>query len=106
MNDRAIAAASAAWAGAGFLLAVAGLGTVNDDARTLVISATVLGVGCALAASALLVTERHRWAGACLVVSAVIPTWFAAWLNVLPLVAGILLISGVIAAPRGPSSSS
>lgn len=93
-RSRAAATASMAWAALGLAIALAGFGSVNSDALGLVTAATVLGVGTALVAASLLARGSERSAGACLVVSAVTPTWFAAWLNLLPLVGGLLLLVG------------
>lgn len=107
MWHRGLAAASAIWAAIGLSIALAGFGSVNEDARLLVFSATVVGVGSAVLASGLLLRGRRRWAGVCLIVSVITPTWFAAWLNLVPLIAGLILLSGRVSDPnhggRSPS---
>ncbi len=94
------------WGVVGLLIASAGFGTVNDDARLLVLGATTVGVGAAFLAARLILRDHPRWAGLCLVVSIVIPTWYAAALNVVPLVAGLVLLSGRLTSwIRGPMGS-
>ena len=96
MRHRGLAVGCAVWALVGLLIASAGFGTVNDDARLLVLGATAVGVGAALLAARLLLRGRPRWAGLCLVVSVVTPTWFAAAINLIPLLTGLILLSGVL----------
>lgn len=94
MTRQRLAVACVLWAVVGLFIALAGLASVNNDARLLVLGATAVGVGAALVAANLLVRERPRWAGLCLAVSVVIPTWSAAVLNLVPLVAGLILLGG------------
>lgn len=103
MVCRQLAVACVLWAFAGLFIASAGVASVNDDARLLVFGATVVGVGAALLAANLLVRDRPRWAGLCLVVSVVTPTWSAAVLNLVPLIAGLILLGhGLPSNPRSP----
>jgi hypothetical protein len=94
MGQRGLAVGCAVWAVVGLLIASAGSGTVNDDARLLVFGATAVGVGAALLAAWLVLDGRPRWTGLCLVVSVVTPTWYAVIINLVPLVAGLILLSG------------
>lgn len=94
MGQRGLAAGCVLWAALGLAIALAGFVAVNDDARVLVLTATTLGVGAAASAARLILLDRYRWAGLCLVVSVVTPTWGAAAVNLVPLVAGLVLISG------------
>lgn len=100
MQHRGLAAVCAVWATLGMAIASMGLGAVNSDARLLVFAATVIGVGSALVAAVLLLWGHVRWAGLCLLISVVTPTWFAAALNLVPLVMGLLLVSGRWSASR------
>jgi hypothetical protein len=109
------AAVCLAWAALGGSVAAVGFGTVNADARLLVLSATVVGVAAAVAAAGFLARGRPRPVGLCLVVSVVTPTWAAAAVNLLPLAAGILLLAlapsarapaGTRCRPTGPSGRS
>lgn len=103
MRHRGLAVGCAVWAVVGLLIASAGFGTINEDARLLVLGAAVVGVGAALLAALLLLRERPRWAGVCLVASVVTPTWYAAIINLVPLVVGLALLSGRWI--RGPEGS-
>ncbi len=94
MSRWAIPVGCVGWALVGLLLAVSGLDNVNADARVLVLSATALGVGAALLAAWLWSRDRPRWAGLCLVVSVITPTWFAAALNLVPFAMGLALVTG------------
>lgn len=80
------------WGLVGGAVALYGFGSTNADARLLVVAATLAGVGCAVAAALLLSRGRSRAAGLSLMASAVIPTWGAAALNLIPLVAGLALL--------------
>ena len=93
MKHRVLVICCLAWAAIGMAVAALGLGAVNDDARLLVYSATAIGVGSAIVAARLAAHDQVRWCGVALVISVVIPTWFAAYLNIVPLVAGIALIA-------------
>jgi hypothetical protein len=88
------------WTVGAFLLAGIGISETNDDALLLVASATVVGVGAAAASVWLVLTDRLRWAGAALLVSAVTPTWAAAIVSFPALVVGIGLL-----ATRRPAES-
>jgi hypothetical protein len=92
MKHRGLAVACLMWAAVGLAIASMGIGTVNRDARLLVFAATAVGVGSAVFAARLLLRGRSRWAGLCLVVSIITPTWFAAVLNLIPLTVGLILL--------------
>lgn len=100
MQHRGLAVGCAIWAILALAIASMGFGSVNSDARLLVFAATAVGVGSAVLAARLLLRGRSRWAGLCLVISVVTPTWYAAVLNLVPLTAGLILLSGRW--PRGP----
>lgn len=82
-----------AWAVLGGSIGAAGFGAVNPDSRLLVLTAIVTGVTSAVGAAGLMARHRPRLAGLCLIVSAIMPTWAAVWLNLLPLTAGVLLLA-------------
>lgn len=85
----------AIWALTGAAVALFTFGDVNEDARLFVAGATVLGVGAALLSAWSAARSRHRLAGALLIGSAVVtPTYFAWPLNVVPLVAGVVIVRG------------
>lgn len=104
---RYLVVACLGWAVVGAGIALSGMGEVNQDALAVVWSAMVVGVVSALVAGWFAYRDQPRWAGVALVVSVVIPTWFAVWLNLVPLVGGVLLIarssgrSGSRAEPAG-----
>ena len=89
------------WATLGLAIAFTALGSVNADARPFLAGASVVfplaAFGAAFAAS----RNRLRLAGALLLVSVATPTYFALALNAVPLVIGILLVSGAL--PPRPS---
>lgn len=67
-----------------FLLAVPVLLSASGDG----------GRGGRRALAARPITRRHpRLAGLCLVASSVIPTWYAAVVNLIPIVAGLILLT-------------
>ncbi|MCB9403774.1 MAG: hypothetical protein H6519_04995 [Microthrixaceae bacterium] len=107
MDRRYLVVACLGWAVVGAGIALSGMGEVNQDALAVVWSAMVVGVVSALVAGWFAYRDQPRWAGVALVVSVVIPTWFAVWLNLVPLVGGVLLIarssgrSGSRAEPAG-----
>ncbi len=94
MTRRIVSAGCVVWAVVGLTIAAYGWPQVNDDARLLVGSAIVIGVGAAVAAAVLAGRGAGRWAGLCLVISVITPTWFAVVVNLAPLVVGFLLLSG------------
>lgn len=73
-------------------IALLGLPTVNDDARSLVIGATVVGGAAGLASAFLVRHGPTRLAGVLVIVSAVTPTYAAAVLNLIPIVLGLALL--------------
>ncbi|MCB0987452.1 MAG: hypothetical protein KDB09_06730 [Acidimicrobiales bacterium] len=107
VDRRYLVVACLGWAVVGAGIALSGMGEVNQDALAVVWSAMVVGVVSALVAGWFAYRDQPRWAGVALVVSVVIPTWFAVWLNLVPLVGGVLLIarssgrSGSRAEPAG-----
>ena len=90
----------ATWAVGAFLRAVVGIAETNDDAVILVVAATVVGVGAASASVWLVLTDRLRWAGLALIISAVTPTWAAAIGSLPAVVVGM----GLVARPRPATS--
>jgi len=107
VDRRYLVVACLGWAVVGAGIALSGMGEVNQDALAVVWPAMVVGVVSALVAGWFAYRDQPRWAGVALVVSVVIPTWFAVWLNLAPLVGGVLLIarssgrSGSRAEPAG-----
>ena len=107
VDRRYLVVACLGWAVVGAGIALSGMGEVNQDALAVLWSAMVVGVVSALVAGWFAYRDQPRWAGVALVVSVVIPTWFAVWLNLVPLVGGVLLIarssgrSGSRAEPAG-----
>ena len=83
------------WAVVGFGVAMAGLSRVNNDARWLVVSASIVGQLSAFAAAVLIRRGILRWAGGLLIVSVATPTYFAWPLNVPALIFGLSLIGGL-----------
>jgi hypothetical protein len=83
------------WAAAGAAVALLSFGSVNEDARVIVGSATLLGPLAALLASTAVGRCQDRLAGLLLVISVATPTYFAWVLNVPALVVGL----GLLAAP-------
>jgi hypothetical protein len=83
------------WAVVGFTTAMAGLSRVNNDARWLVVTASIVGPLSAFAAAVLIRRGLLRWAGVLLIISVTTPTYFAWPLNVPALVFGVLLIGGL-----------
>jgi hypothetical protein len=81
------------WTVGVFLLAGVGISQANDDARVLVVVATVVGVGAAAASVGLVLTDRLRWAGLALIISAVTPTWAAAIVSLPALIVGAGLVA-------------
>lgn len=81
----------AVWTVVGLSLAASGLGSVNPDARWLVGAATVIGVSAAALATWRAALGDDRAAALLLVLSVIIPTWFAAAVNLVPLVVGIVV---------------
>lgn len=92
MGRRLVAIGSIVWAVAGAAIAVSALSTVEDDAKVLVGTATVLFPLCAVGAAVALDRGRDRLAGALLLLSVATPTYFAYALNVVPLVVGAILL--------------
>ena len=82
--------AIAVWAA---VLALGSLGAVNDDVRVLVGVASIIGALAALASAYLLALSADRLSGVLLLVSALIPTYFACPLNVVAVIAGLLLLA-------------
>lgn len=92
-----------AWAAIGAIVAFGSLGSVNDDARVLVVVASVVGPLLAVGSARQFSLRRDRLAGALLVVSAVVtPTYFAYALNLVPLGAGLYLVVAPRARPASP----
>jgi hypothetical protein len=91
MVRRTLEVGAVVWAMVGVAVALASLGDVNDDARLLVGTASVLGPLAALTASWFLRRLSDRAAGVLLLISAATPTYFAFVLNVPALLVGIVL---------------
>ena len=80
------------WAVFGSAVALSSLGNVNEDARSLVGIASVVGPLLAACAALQLLRHADRAAGLLLVVSAVLtPTYFAHAINLPALVVGLVL---------------
>lgn len=83
-------ALSLVWAAAGGAIAAGGFSDVTADARPLLFVISVLGPCAALAAASAFAIGRDRLAGLCLIAKAIVtPTYAAAALNLVPLVAGL-----------------
>jgi hypothetical protein len=76
----------------GAALAGGVLADVTASGRPVVVGATVVGCGAALAAADAARRERRRLAGGLLVLSAVVPTGFAYLPNVVVLVVGLVVL--------------
>lgn len=83
------------WAVSGFSVAMGGLSRVSNDARWLVMTASIVGPLSAFGAAVLIRRGLLRWAGGLLIISVATPTYFAWPLNVPALVFGLLLIGGL-----------
>jgi hypothetical protein len=90
---RVVYTGSLAWAVVGAAVALSAIPSVNDDARVLVVLASVIFPLCAVAAAVMLDRRRDHIAGLLLVVSAATPTYFAYPLNLPALVVGLSLLT-------------
>lgn len=90
---RALQIGALVWAGVGAAVALVSLGGVNEDARILVGSASVVGPLAAVAGACSLRRNADRLAGAALLVSVLTPTYFAYPLNVPALLVGLALVA-------------
>ena len=73
-------------------MALSALPQVNQDARALVVVASLILPSCAAAAASFLQQQHDRLAGALLLLSVASPTYMAYVLNVPALVAGLALL--------------
>ena len=83
---------SGLWAVLGAAIAWSAMGTVNADARAIVLTASIVGPLAALGAAVALGADRGRIAGLLLLVSVLTPTYFAAVANVPALAVGLALL--------------
>jgi hypothetical protein len=83
------------------MIAIASLGSVNDDARLLVGGLTIACPAAAAVASYALAGHRDRVAGVLLVVSVATPTYFFWIVNLPALVVGLALLVAPTAVVRG-----
>jgi hypothetical protein len=96
---------SVAWALAALALATSGYSEVNDDARGLVLTATIISVVAAVGASVALSRGRVALGGVGLLLSAAAPTFGAAALNLLPIGFGLALIAVAMNGSRARSAT-
>ncbi len=93
MRTTVLAAASAVWGIAGFVLAGGALDEVNDDIAWLVTALTILGPLAALAAAWAIRRARTSVAVALLVISLATPTYFAWVLSLIPIIIITVLLA-------------
>jgi len=82
------------WAVVVGVVAVSGFDSVNDDAVTIVVVLTVVGVAASLAASVAVLFGRPVLGAGLLVVSVVAPTWYLYPLLLVPVAGAVLLVLG------------
>ncbi len=93
MLDRQVVRFGAiAWAATGLVVGFASVGSINADARPLVVAACLIGPAAAWMASLAIDRRHNRHAGWLLLVSVLTPTFFAWVLNVPALLVGLLLV--------------
>ena len=85
------------------LIAVAGFSQVTADGRPIVAAATAVGVAAGTAAGVLLLRGGERVPAVLLLVSVITPTFFAAVVNLIPLVLGIALLAASFRTSRSPA---
>jgi hypothetical protein len=93
------------WALVALAVVVAAYPDVNQDARGVVVAATVVAVGAAIGASIALAYGRVALGGLGLLASAAAPTFGAAALNLIPVLCGLALLISTKGSGRVRSAS-